>query len=125
MTYKERLDYREGRLYWKDGTRAGKEAGTLDPTTGYKVFRFEGKKVACHRVVWEILEGETPYMIDHINHDKTDNRRENLRDCTQHLNQHNRKGLRDRDNTSGGGGFLSIEVSRSGRLTLQGLTEST
>lgn len=99
--YHSRLRYDGGRLYWRDGPRAGKEAGTLDPTTGYKVFRLAGKKLLVHRVVWGMLANEVPKVIDHINQDKTDNRYENLRNCDQKVNQHNRRGPKDKDNTSG------------------------
>lgn len=35
----------------------------------------------CHRIVWEMHCGKIPegYEIDHINHDRSDNRIENLR----------------------------------------------
>lgn len=97
----ERLCYKEGKLFWLNGPRAGKEAGTLDPTTGYKVFRLNKKKLYVHRAIWFLFNGEWPNIIDHINHDKTDNRIQNLRNVTQKENQLNRKEDMDLDNTSG------------------------
>jgi hypothetical protein len=97
----DRLEYREGGLYWKDGPRRGRRVGTIDNSNGYRRFNFQGKILYEHRIIWEMLVGEVPNVIDHINQDKTDNRIENLRNCCQTINQTNRKGEADRDNTSG------------------------
>lgn len=88
-----------GLLFWKESeicqkgwnTRwAGKEAFTAYSRDGYKrgtVFR---KGLQAHRVVWAIYYGEWPEgNIDHIDHDKTNNRIENLRIVTNVENQRN------------------------------------
>lgn len=48
---------------------------------GYVVFMFRKKIYKAHRVAWTIFHGQPPIgEIDHINHQKCDNRIENLRD---------------------------------------------
>lgn len=46
-----------------------------------------GKALKMHRQIIKVPSG---YQIDHINHNKLDNRRENLRICTAGENQRNR-----------------------------------
>lgn len=62
-----------------------------------------------HRLV---VEAEPGQQVDHANHDPLDNRRANLRPCTQSENQRNRRASRP-DNTSG---FLGVDY-RMGRRT--------
>lgn len=57
--------------------------------TGYAVSRINGKLVLLHRFILKPKKGQ---QVDHVNLDKTDNRRENLRVCNNGLNQQNRKG---------------------------------
>ncbi len=57
---------------------------------GYISIRFKGKKVKLHRVIYSMANGNTYLEIDHINHNKTDNRLCNLRAVTKSLNQKNR-----------------------------------
>lgn len=52
---------------------------------GYAI-RFPGIKM--HRVVMNAVHGQE---VDHINGDRADNRRENLRICTRAQNQHNQR----------------------------------
>ena len=53
-------------------------------------------KLKIHRL---IMNPPDNMQIDHINHDKTDNRRQNLRICTNAENQYNQS--KRKDNTSG------------------------
>ena len=77
---------------------AGKEAFTAGGS-GYRSGAIYRRNYGAHRVVWAIVHGMWPKMIDHINGDPSDNRLENLREVTSAENQKNLK-LRS-DNTSG------------------------
>jgi hypothetical protein len=105
---KELLQYNEstGWLIWKrarglavKGNRAGSESLMK---CGYRNRHIwvDGKKYLEHRVVWLIVTGEFPKLeIDHLDHDGTNNRFENLREATRKENGRNRKV--NRDNTTG------------------------
>ena len=56
-----------------------------DPETG------KYQSIRMHR---EIMNAPPGYMVDHINHDTLDNRRENLRLCTYAENARNRRKTR-------------------------------
>lgn len=69
--------------------------GDQDNTT-YVQAAVEGQTVCLHR---EILGAPDDMLVDHVNRDGLDNRRENLRLCSHSENQYNAK--RRKDNTSG------------------------
>lgn len=48
-------------------------------------------RVYMHRLIMGLVEFDGQ-MVDHLNHDKIDNRRSNLRICTNRVNQLNRRG---------------------------------
>lgn len=60
---------------------------------GYVTARLGGKKVYVHRVILGAMAGEE---VDHINGDKRDNRRSNLRIVTHAQNHQNRDRHPDR-----------------------------
>ncbi|WKV16916.1 HNH endonuclease [Escherichia phage PH1062] len=97
------LKYDNGVIIWVKSTsnrvKAGDEAGTVHKS-GYKVFRFFGFDVKCHRVSWALCKGEWPSKyIDHKNGIRTDNRIENLREASSSENNRNMK--KPSHNTSG------------------------
>lgn len=49
------------------------------------------KIILLHRIIMGATKG---YVVDHINHDTLDNRKENLRICTYQQNMHNRKKIK-------------------------------
>lgn len=60
---------------------------------GYRNVSYNKKCYYQHRIIWELHNGAIPdgMEIDHINHNKSDNRIENLRLVTKRGNALNRK----------------------------------
>lgn len=90
------LDYNvdTGLFVWKIQSgrgRIGSVAGTKT-FNGYISVHFDGKQYYAHRLAWFFVYGEWPNgRIDHINHNKIDNRIANLRIATQSQNITNMK----------------------------------
>jgi hypothetical protein len=61
---------------------------------GYLKVRFQGSSYPVHRIAWKLATGQEPVIIDHINHEKDDNRFQNLRSVTYQVNGVNRKHAR-------------------------------
>lgn len=105
VDWNELFYYKDGKLFNKvtRGARAKKdeEAGNICKAYGYRVLQINGKNLRAHRIIWEMHNGKIPkgIEIDHINHDRLDNRLENLRLVTPSENRHNQT-MRT-DNTSG------------------------
>jgi len=55
-------------------------------TKGYRAGKVDGVNYFAHRIVWKMVHGFDPLVIDHKNHDRSDNRVENLRNGTQKEN---------------------------------------
>lgn len=68
---------------------AGKEAFVWCDKDGYRRSKINGRSVVAHRVIWKLVYGVDPHEIDHINHDRADNRLANLRDVTRSENLKN------------------------------------
>lgn len=80
-----------GLLSWK---ASGKVAGCRR-RDGYLAVRIDRRLYLAHRLVWLYARGEWPAEhIDHINGDRSDNRIENLRDVSPHVNSQNRRTVR-------------------------------
>jgi hypothetical protein len=82
------------------------------PYRDYGYVKHGGKEYAVHRVVWAVVHGTWPgTSLDHIDHDKRNNRVENLRLAVAEENQRNLS--KYRNNTSGRTG---VEQLVSGRF---------
>lgn len=80
-------------------TRSGRSLGSAHGN-GYIRIAVGGMRVYAQRLAWFICYGDEPQHIDHINHDKADNRIRNLRAATASQNVSNR-GKLNANNTSG------------------------
>jgi hypothetical protein len=76
----------------------GKTAGNVNK--GYVQIAFYGHSFMAHRLAWLWMTGKWPRgEIDHINHNRSDNRWENLRDVSSLINGRNM--TKKRTNISG------------------------
>jgi hypothetical protein len=83
-----------------NGKHAGKPAFTSNHNEGYKVGGVFGKVYLAHRVAYAIHHGSWPVdQIDHLNHNRDDNRINNLVEATSLTNGKNQS--TPSDNTSG------------------------
>ncbi|MFP3652303.1 MULTISPECIES: HNH endonuclease signature motif containing protein [Burkholderia] len=92
-----------GEFRWKvtrnNRTRAGSVAGAKE-VQGYHVIKIDGRTYKAHRLAWLIVTGAWPTsQIDHIDHDRSNNRFSNFREATNQENHRNKR-MR-RINTSG------------------------
>lgn len=103
---KELLDYDPltGDLTWKPRPREmfkstrmwglwnSKHAGKLafnSSVDGYLWGRILGKRFRAHRIIWKWMTGVDAEEIDHVNHLRSDNRWENLREVSREANNQN------------------------------------
>ncbi len=90
------------RIYRSPNAQAGTVVGCLKDN-GYLTVRLNGKLHYVHRIAWDLIHPNDPLKpveeIDHINHDRSDNRAVNLRKVSRLSNSVNQS-LR-RTNTSG------------------------
>lgn len=72
-----------------NGHFAGKIAGNT--ISGYTTIRIDNKLYKAHRVIWKMVTGADPDVIDHKDNEGTNNKWENLRSGSQESNGHNRR----------------------------------
>jgi len=104
------LSYSEdtGDFIWLS-TSKGKTAGKIAGGFGYGYRRIMINYISyqAHRLSWLYVYGEWPDKIDHINHDRADNRIENLRSVSVGINNKNKR--IGKNNTSGVTGVYFIK----------------
>jgi len=101
FTDSERFDA-EARANMWNGRCAGKRADRPRTDGRYRVISFMGRTYLAHRVIWMMVYGSAPDLIDHMNGEGCDNRIENLRSVDGFINQRNR--VSRHPNTSGATG---------------------
>lgn len=69
---------------------AGNRADHNINKAGYRTVRIFGQFYMAHRLIWKMMSGVDPLVIDHINRRRDDNRFVNLRDTTPLGNSWNR-----------------------------------
>ena len=94
-----RYDPETGKLYWRghesmsaswNARWDGRGAFTARNSSGYLTGQIDARPHKAHRIVWAIVTGAWPEgHIDHIDHDKGNNRFENLRDVSRSENARN------------------------------------
>lgn len=68
------------------GFKIGSVAGATS-LNGYRNIMVDNKSYSAHSLAWLYVYGKFPeYVIDHINHERSDNRIENLRDVKHSIN---------------------------------------
>lgn len=89
-----------GIFVWNEGRKLpGEIAGRIN-NHGYRKLQIGSRKYKASRLAWLYIYGKWPeYQIDHINLNRSDDRIENLRECTRSQNTAN-TGIRG-DSTSG------------------------
>ena len=94
----------------KPGLRIGDIAGSVSTKRGYSIksIMVDGKSYVAARLAWYYMTDKWPEnQIDHINHNSTDNRWENLRQVTNQENARNRKP--QKKNKSGMAGVVKVK----------------
>lgn len=88
-----RYEPENGCFFWTKARRgrcaADGAAGNIN-SPGYRCIMIDGKTHYAHRLAWLYMTGTAANgVVDHINHERADNRWENLREVTQAENLKN------------------------------------
>ena len=119
---KELLHYNPdtGVFIWRisrRGVKQGKIAGSIS-SDGYLFIGIDCRLYRAHRLAWLYITGEFPrHQIDHINHDRDDNRICNLRDVSMGENSRNRR--KDPRNTSGHTGVYWLKAKKKWQASIK------
>ena len=101
--------------------RVFKNRNKLYAVSSFKATNGEWNDVLMHRL---ILDAESNTLVDHINENGLDNRRQNLRLANHHENQYNRSA--PKSNTSGAKGVYWETFTQKWRakISFNGITKS-
>jgi hypothetical protein len=98
---KERFDYKDGELFWRNDVSknrvAGSFAGYYHKKLNNYCVSFGRKNFLGHRIIFLWHKGYLPPIIDHKDRNKRNNRIENLREAS---NSQNSKNTTSRKNSS-------------------------
>jgi hypothetical protein len=103
-----KYDPETGKLFWRvrksSGVQVGQEAGCILRSSANLVYRqvcVDNHVTGVHRIIYTMLNGpiKPSLMIDHIDGDGLNNRPNNLRAVSRHLNGRNT--IQHKNNTSG------------------------
>lgn len=126
-------DAEEGKLYWRTrdvslfkrdsdcaswNIKYAEKRAFKTRSNGYRTGVIFDKHYSAHRVIFAMHHDKWPYFIDHINHDRADNRINNLRDASPSENQKNTK--MQTNNTSGYTGVIMERGLWCARITVDG-----
>jgi hypothetical protein len=91
---RKQLVYKDDCLYWIVDRHGNPmvRAGYLAKGTGYRGITFNGVSYAEHRIIWRLHHprGAMPFVLDHIDGNRANNKITNLRKATESENQNNR-----------------------------------
>ena len=95
--------------------KAGTTAGALQKS-GYLAVSVDNKAYMLHRIIWLLHYNEDPSdnVIDHIDHDRTNNRIDNLRLVSNQQNLFNRKSAKGFTRKPGGKFMAQIMLDGKG-----------
>lgn len=107
-----RYDPHTGNLYYLNKSYSGDK----DKIAGYKhdgylAVSIGRKEYLVHRIIWLMQTGKWPIEVDHIDHNRSNNKWENLREVRPQEQQRNMK--KRRNNTSG---VQGIRILPSGKF---------
>lgn len=112
-----RYEPSSGKLFWKKTTtnrvRVGDEAGSFCKSTGYTNVVIDGRGYTLHRIAILLATGvyDKTVQVDHIDHDRGNNRLSNLRVVGRAENMRNQS-LRNTNKTGVTG--VSVRYTRKG-----------
>ena len=114
-----RYEPSSGKLFWKKRTarriKVGDEAGTFCKSTGYRMVFINRKGYLVHRIAILLATGacDPSKEVDHIDHDRVNNRLNNLR-IVDRINNMRNTGLGKTNKTGVIG--VSLKYTRTGEL---------
>lgn len=118
-----------GQFTWIKNPKNGRKligtiAGNLHKSSGYWQIKINNIEYMAHRLAWLYVYGDFPKIhIDHINHDRADNRLKNLREVNHGENQQNLKDIKR--NTKSGLLGVSVVYGRfQARIKASGIFKS-
>ena len=117
------FDYIDGKLYWKlNKTKVGgKAAGYKRPPNYYTYIGYKSIYYLEHRLIYFMHHKSVPDNIDHIDGDVSNNKIENLRECTHIQNMYNVK--TSKSNSSGFKGVSYYKTNKKwlGSVSIDGV----